>query len=536
VNARTKTFACSGVLGLIGLGLVGAACYQGPPPPMVPGPTVARPSADGAHPAEIASKGKYVALRNAESKIVSFRIAFAGGSADDPPGKEGLTALTASLMAEGGTTDLTYTQLTERLFPSAAEITAHSERDETTFEMQVTARALEQVYPLLRDVLAQPRLDGEGLSRVKAKAVSGLVDELRGANDEQLAKEALQSLLYEGHPYAHPSVGTERGLSAITLADVHAQWKKVFCRERMVLGLAGGFPEGFDRKVAVELLGQLPVCDSARAELPRVKPPPGAPGRTRVLVVDKPSADAAAISIGFPTELTRSSDDFAAVAFFTDYLGLHRQSSGRLFHELRELRGLNYGDYAYPEYFEQAGSGRYPRPNVVRRQQQITIWIRPVKSKNALFALRAALYVYKGLLERGVPNADIERYRTFLTRYIGLEQQTESRRLGYVMDDLAYGLKKPFVDTMRGGWAALDEAKLAAAVARWLAKSDLSIAIVSKDGAALASALVKGDPSVPVYDAPKPPEVVAADKDIGKLPLGLKAEDVRVVPVADLFK
>jgi zinc protease len=528
VSARNKTIAAF----LLLLGGV-AACYDPPTAPKVPGPTVARPSPEDPHPAEIApAKNKYVALRNADSKIVSFRIAFAAGSADDPPGKEGLTALTASLMAEGGTADLTYAQLTERLFPSAAEISAHSERDETTFEMQVTPRALDQVYPLLRDVLVQPRLDGEGFSRVKAKSVSGLVDELRGANDEQLGKEALQALVYEGHPYAHPPVGTEHGLSSITLADVHTQWKRVFCKERMVLGIAGGYPDGFDRKVAAELLAQLPACEAARPELPRVKARSG----TRVLVVDKPSADAAAISIGFPTELTRSSEDFAAVSFFTNYLGLHRQSAGRLYHELRELRGLNYGDYAYAEFFEQAGWGRYPRPNVVRRQQQITIWIRPVKAKNAIFALRGALYVYKNLLEHGVPAAEIERYRTFLTRYIGLEQQTESRRLGYVMDDLAYGLKKPYLDTMRSGWAALDEAKLGAAVAHWLAKSDLSIAIVSKDGAALASALVKGDPSVPTYDAPKPPEVLATDKEIGKLPLGLKPDDVRVVPVADLFK
>ncbi|MDB4995163.1 MAG: hypothetical protein JWM74_2595, partial [Myxococcaceae bacterium] len=122
-------------IGLALLGGVVAACYDPPTDPKVPGPTVARPSPEDPHPAEIApAKNKYVALRNADSKIVSFRVAFAAGSADDPPGKEGLTALTASLMAEGGTADLTYAQLTERIFPSAAEISAHSERDETTFE------------------------------------------------------------------------------------------------------------------------------------------------------------------------------------------------------------------------------------------------------------------------------------------------------------------------------------------------------------------------------------------------------------------
>ena len=258
--------------------------------------------------------------------------------------------------------------------------------------------------------------------------------------------------------------------------------------------------------------------------------------RPRVLIVDKPSAESTAISIGFPTALTRSHADFPAVAFATDYLGLHRQSAGRLFYELRKLRGLNYGDYAYAEHFEQEGWSRFPAPNVVRRQQLVSLWIRPVKPKNGIFALRAALAVYQDLLEAGIPKDEIERFRAFLSRYRGLEQQTESRRLGYAMDDLAYGLEKPYLETMRAGWAALDEAGLKAAAGRHLIRDGLFIAIVAKDGKALADALVKGSASPPTYDGPKPREVTDYDKRIEKLPLGIRAEDVRVVPVANLFE
>ena len=519
-------FAALGVLALV-------ACYHDPPPPNVPGPTVAHATAPP-RPAEIAPLDvKIVSTRSPDSRLVSFRIAFAAGSADDAPGREGITNLTADLMTDGGTESLTYAELAQRLFPMAATIYAHVERDETVFEAQVTKASLSSFVPLISDVLAAPRFDVPGFERVRARETSTLVDDLRGGSDEALGKEALQALLYENHPYGHPVEGTESGLSSTTLDDVKIHRKKVFCRERMVVGVAGGFPDGFDKRFAADLAKRLPACESARAELPPFHSEKG----VHVLIVDKPTADATAISIGFRTQLTRASVDFPAVAFFTDYLGLHRQSAGQLYHQLRELRGLNYGDYAYAELFQQEGGvSRYPLPNIVRREQMTSIWIRPVKPKNGIFALRAALAVYSRLLATGISKSEIERFREFLTRYVGLEQQTENRRLGYAMDDVAYGLKKPYLETMRGGWAALDEASLKAATDRWLTSKDISIAIVAKDGEALAAALEKGDPSPPSYDTPKPVSVTNEDTAFEKYSLGIDAKNVRVVPVGAMFK
>src|SRR5262249_50273865 len=61
-------------------------------------------------------------LRNENSPLVTVRVLFESGSADDPTGKEGLTRLLARAMVEGGTEALTYEQLTRRLFPMAAEL------------------------------------------------------------------------------------------------------------------------------------------------------------------------------------------------------------------------------------------------------------------------------------------------------------------------------------------------------------------------------------------------------------------------------
>ena len=59
---------------------------------------------------------------------------------------------------------------------------------------------------------------------------------------------------------------------------------------------------------------------------------------------------------------------------------------------MREKRGLNYGDYAYIEYFPLGMYLMEPPPNVARSQQIFQIWIRPVEPPTAKFALRLALY------------------------------------------------------------------------------------------------------------------------------------------------
>jgi len=511
-----------------------SACAPSPPPLHVPGPTTSHPEASkdadvGTTPLPVPLP--VVAKRDPASGIVAFRIVFGSGSADDPAGKEGLTHLTATTMTEGGTLARSYAELVRKLYPMAASIQVRVDRDETVFYADVAADAVEAFYPLFKEVLLTPRLDDASVDRIRTRAKSELVDELRGSNDEALGKEALASAIYEGHPYGHPAVGTESGLLASTAEDVRGHRARVFCRDRVVLGVAGALPEGFEKRFATDFQA-LPACAAARAELPE----PAAVLAPRVLLVDKPTAESTAISIGMPADFTRASPDFAAMTFFTDYLGLHRQSAGRLYHELRERRGLNYGDYAYSEYFEQDGGSRFALPNLVRRQQMISLWLRPVRPKNAGFSLRAALRVYRETLERGVPEGELERFRGFLTRYTSLEELTETRRLGDAMDDLAYGTNRPFLPLLREGWSRLDASSLSAIVDRHLHGKAFVIAIVAKDAGALATELTRDEPAPPVYDAPKPREVLEEDIEIARFPLGLSKERIRIVKYTDLFK
>src|SRR5262249_13166434 len=147
----------------------------------------------------------------------------------------------------------------------------------------------------------------------------------------------------------------------------------------------------------------------------------------------------------------------------------HRQMNGRLMQRLRELRGLNYGDYAYIEHFEQQGDDAATAQNGrVRRQQDLTIWLRPVRDENRLVAVREALYqLAPSLRDEPFSPAEVEQTKGFLDGYILLFDQTDARKLGYALDDAFYGMSG-FLGAWRASLREVTADQVNAAWRKWI--------------------------------------------------------------------
>ncbi len=464
------------------------------------------------------------------SPMVTLRVAFDAGSAEDPDGREGLTRLTAEAMVEAGAGDRSYAQLTEALYPMAGEIHAATDRDQTVFVGRVHRDHLDAFYALFRDVLARPRFDERDVERLLARARTALTMGLRGNDDEELGKQVLQAMLYEGHPYGHPELGTERGLGAIGPDDLRAQAARVFCSGRVTVGLAGGYPEGFAARVRGDLGAMRRDGCVGRIRLPAVEL-----DGMRIWLVDKPDARSVAVSLGVPIDVTRDHEDYAALTLAAAYLGQHRTFAGRLMQKMRGDRGLNYGDYAYAEHFVQEGWSRFPRPNISRRQQYFSAWVRPVQPENAHFAIRMVVRELRQFVRDGISTEDFERIRTFVDRYYALYLQTESRRLGFAIDDRYYDSPQPWLEGLREAWRRLTPEQVNAAVRRHLDLSKLQIAIVAADAQALADRLASEVES-PLRHRGAPSEaILAEDREIARYRIGIGRDRMRVLPVAEIF-
>jgi zinc protease len=217
------------------------------------------------------------------------------------------------------------------------------------------------------------------------------------------------------------------------------------------------------------------------------------------------------------------------------WLGEHRSSTSHLYQVIRESRGLNYGDYSYIENWPRGGSSFTPPQNVSRRQQIFEIWIRPVPNETRHFTLRAALRELKKLIDNGMTEDEFTQKRNYLKKYIMNYAQTTMQRLGYALDDKFYGINGSHLENFR---KMLDEITLNdvnTAIKKYLQFGNIRVTMITKDAQSLKDALVNDAPSPITYKTPKPESVLAEDKDIAVFPLKVKAENVKIVPVMDLF-
>jgi len=463
-----------------------------------------------------------------KSPLVTFRIVMTVGSEADPPDKPGLAWLTAMLLADGGSRELTNQQIADAMFPMAASFDAQVDHEMSTFQGTTHSDNLPAYYKLIRGMLLDPGWREDDFRRVRDDALDNLKVSLRGTNDEELAKEVLYANIFHDTPYGHYPGGSASGLEKITLDDVKQFYRTQYTQSNLILGMAGGFSEAFLDGVKRDFR-HLPETATLR---PRPKAPAHIDG-TRVILVQKETRSVA-ISIGFPIDVTRRHVDYPALLLAASYLGQHR-IGGLLYDELREKRGLNYGDYAYIEYFPHGMFLTEPPPNLARQHQIFQLWIRPVEPRNAVFATRLALYELNRLIEKGMSESDFQRSRDFLMKYVNLLTRTKSAELGYAIDS-AFFLMPNYNQYLHEALAKLTRADVNRVIQGYLRTDRLVIAAVAKDAKGLKQQLTSGDPSPVSYNSPRPEEVIAKDRIVEKWPLHLRPDDITVVPAAKVFE
>src|SRR5689334_19487026 len=142
----------------------------------------------GSTPAIAGGSPAVVTLPANDKPVVSIMLQFHAGAVDDPPGKAGLTYLTARVMAEGGTESLSAKQLLEALFPTASDVRVRVDKEQTTFMTTVHRDHLAKLVGILGDVVAHPRWDAAEFQRLRDAAVNDVEKRLRQGDDENLGK------------------------------------------------------------------------------------------------------------------------------------------------------------------------------------------------------------------------------------------------------------------------------------------------------------------------------------------------------------
>ena len=465
-----------------------------------------------------------------DSPLIDVNFLFYTGAAADPAGKKGVAALMARMLTQGGSQTRSYQDIQQGLYPLAGEFSSQLDKEMMSFTGRVHKDNAESWYQLISDQLLNPGWREDDFKRLKKELIDSIESGLKASNDEELGKEVLYSELYNGHAYEHYNSGDLSDLDTITLDDVKAFYQAQLTQAKLHLGITGALSNDLKKKMFADL-ARLPAGKEKRLNIAKA---PLLKGH-HATIVEK-SAQSTAVSFGFPIDTIRNNKDWAALWLVRSYFGEHRSSNSYLYQQIRQARGMNYGDYAYIEYFPRGMFQTKPDANLGRSSQIFQVWLRPLRSNNdAHFATRAALYELDKLIENGMSEKDFQATRNYLTNYAPQLVASQDQQLGYALDSEFYQTDE-FVKYVREQFAKLSLADVNRVIKANLQTDNIHYVFISADGEDMKQRLLSEQVSSLEYNSDKPAALIATDKVIENYKLKLPSKNVKVLAVDTVFE
>lgn len=265
--------------------------------------------------------------------ILSLRMAWTAGEANDPVGVEGLTNAMVYHMNEGaGELDA------QGFFKGMEELNMSfscGASNESTFcNASMLTDNADDSFEMIALALAEPRFDDGPFERFLREQEVGL--KTRETNPQYLASRARAAALYPDHDYARET--SAESIAAITQDAMRAQKDLLMVKEGMLVTAVGAMsPE--------ELA---PLIDQAVAGLPESSETAetsdvvlGAP-KAEPVIVDLPQPQSL-VTFAAPAMKREDPDFYTAVVLNYTFGGGGFES--RLMKDLRVEKGLTYGVY-----------------------------------------------------------------------------------------------------------------------------------------------------------------------------------------------
>jgi len=465
------------------------------------------------------------------SDIVDINFLFNTGSAQDPEGKKGLAALTASMLTNGGSASKSIKDIQKEMLPMAAYFSSQVDKEMTALSGRVHREKASQWLDLVLESLLNPGFREDDFKRLKNQQINNIQTDLKQNNDEELGKEVLYQQIYKGHPYGALNLGKVTDLESITLDDVKTFYLQQLTQSNLNVGITGHLDESLKQMMLARITKELQPQGVAKVSIDKA---PELKGR-HVTIVEKQTMPTA-VSFGFPIEVNRSHPDWVALWLVRSFLGEHRNSNSFLYQRIREARGMNYGDYAYIEYFPAGMYRTQPAANLGRKEQIFQIWLRPLRSNtDAHFATRTAMYELEKLIKNGLTEEQFTATKAFLSKYAGLLLKGQDRVLGYQMDSDFYGTDG-FIELVKNGLADLTLEQVNSVIKKHLQMDNMQFVFITKDANDMKNRLVNDTTSSMVYNSEKPESLMAEDVIIQDYKMGLNNQDVHIVPIESVFK
>ena len=308
----------------------------------IPGLCAGQPGTSGVKLApykKIALKNGMTVLLMEQHKVplISLSYLIRGGTVADPKGKEGLAAITASLLRKG-TKTRTADQVSEALDSVGATFSSWAEYDFSSGSAEFMKKDTQVGLEMVADMLRNPIFPEAEVKKITAQRIDGL----KAAKDsaQGVIRNYYNTFLFGTHPYGRPTGGSEKSLAAITREDVVAFFSSNYLPASTILTIVGDFKSAEMEKLVAERFGAWnSAIKPARIELPKSQPVAG----RRLLLVDKPDATQTFFMVG-NVGAARTNPDRVGIQVVNVLFG--ERFTSMINTALRIKSGLTYGAHA----------------------------------------------------------------------------------------------------------------------------------------------------------------------------------------------
>ncbi|MFO0587636.1 MAG: pitrilysin family protein [Polyangiaceae bacterium] len=385
--------------------------------------------------------------------FVSVVVSFRSGSAHDPPGREGLSRITARMLRRG-CQGYTKERIEETIDALGGEFGADTLMSGTTVSFEVIRRSLGSIADLVATMLAKPTLDDEELQRLLRESRAELIESRD--SDRLLAGRAFRRTLFADHPYGRRAAGTLDTLDKITRADVEAFYKRHYTRQNAVVAVSGDVSEEDAEHLSEQLLAGLPEG----APVPDPAGAPRAPKGRTLVIVDKPERSQVQMIAGGLGTHPRDEDHIPLLVANTVFGGTF---TSRLMQEVRVKRGWSYG----------ASS----RAGFDRQRDAFAMSAAPAAA-DAPGCLSLMLELLETWRKDGITEAELDFTKKYIVRSHAFDVDTARKRVHQKLERALYDLPEDYHATFLDKVQKVDVAAANEAVRHRISQDDVVIGVV----------------------------------------------------------
>ena len=230
-----------------------------------------------------------------------------------------------------GTRTRSCEQLTQAIEGIGGSLNAFTAEEFTCYMAKVPAKHLDRALAVLSDMVLHPAFKPDDMEKEREV----ILEEIRMYEDApaQYVHDLFNQLLWPNHPLGNLLSGTMATVRGITRRDVVAHWGRFYRPRNMLIACAGALdPDRVLRRLRRAFVGRQPGLAS------RVAPAPRAARGPQVRLHHK-ETEQTHLCLGTPA-MPRTHPQRFALELVHVLLGANMSS--RLFHEVREKRGLVY--------------------------------------------------------------------------------------------------------------------------------------------------------------------------------------------------